>query len=795
MTIKYYKTDELCYSNRNRYRDINSYTADATEVQKKVVLGNGAKTQIKTSVNNICNYVTIDNTRWYVTGYNYLNGAQVVLDLQRDVIGEFGINNCIGKIERGYTNTFLKYKKELSLNQVLKKRIPLRYQTDTYRNYTVNTHTGEKWGILYLVKPTGIDPNTGEAYPDTVNINIPGFEPEIEDWEPVDNGTKFNLSNFIGTQNVNINIVVRCPYRNQSTYTYKNVYISFSYRNSSWSYSITMNTIKYTEGTAFTDIWFVYPGSNIYSGSDSLIYQFFSQLAQSIISENNISTGLSFPVGASYGELDHDYDGIAIYENEKYYRYTVSVSTEDSYGNVNKTNFRNKIKSYANTKIGDSQVILVSTSADSVTLNSEMTVGIGTINKTEITGSEAGQLTINTNVNLVDEPYVILAFPLYEVTITGKSSTYIIDDVQQAFNVFNSVIQYLSGENAYLVDAQIFPYCPDLTSVASEINGFPFFQIKAATYTREVSVNLYPFSDIKKEYITHKYRITSPDQTGEFDFDFYDYTNYVNDSNGINQAELTLDLKISLKPFSIIAAAVVRPDGDSLVGIQYATDMRGAKPSNNGFECSLASNAFETYKRQNSNYQQIFALQQEQLSKEHEVERVNEVTSGIVNTISATAMGAIAGGSVGVGPISKGVGAGVGGAAAGAIVGTAQGVQYSTNEELRNYEEYLQKQNFDLQIGTIKALPNTVSRISTFTELLMQEFYFVIEQYECTQDEMIIVDNYISRYGYSLGVIGNISDYVNDGWFIRSSLISSNLLPALHNVAAKELMGGIYIYE
>ena len=72
MLIKYYNNEELAYANRKRYRSF-SFTPFSQEVQKSVLLGDGANTQIKTSRNNICNYVTIDDTRWYVTSYVYMN--------------------------------------------------------------------------------------------------------------------------------------------------------------------------------------------------------------------------------------------------------------------------------------------------------------------------------------------------------------------------------------------------------------------------------------------------------------------------------------------------------------------------------------------------------------------------------------------------------------------------------------------------------------------------------------------------------------------------------------------------
>ena len=153
MNITYYKDSRLAYASRNRYKDISNAVILGQENQKAVLLGDGANTSIKTKSSNVCDYVTIDGTRWFVTSYTYVNGGQVVLNLQRDVIGEFGVDSMYGKIERGHTDGILKYRKELSLNQILKKRSKLLPSTNQYGNYLVNNHNNEMWGIFYLVKP------------------------------------------------------------------------------------------------------------------------------------------------------------------------------------------------------------------------------------------------------------------------------------------------------------------------------------------------------------------------------------------------------------------------------------------------------------------------------------------------------------------------------------------------------------------------------------------------------------------------------------------------------------------
>ena len=174
----------------------------------------------------------------------------------------------------------------------------------------------------------------------------------------------------------------------------------------------------------------------------------------------------------------------------------------------------------------------------------------------------------------------------------------------------------------------------------------------------------------------------------------------------------------------------------------------------------------------------------------HETERVNEKTSAAVNTLTQTAMGALGGHALG-----GNIGAIAGGAAAGVTVGAANVIQYAQNEKLREYEVYLQQQNFDLQIGTVKNLPNSINRVSSFNEIVLRDFYYVLEVYECTDIEKSIVDTFIGIYGYELGVIDFFSNYYKEGWYIKGTLMKSDLPVNQNQIAATELNGGIYYYE
>ena len=784
MLVRYYDNDELAYTNRKRYHSFN-FKPFFEENNRSVILGDGATTQIKTSSDNICNYVTINDTRWYVTSYVYLNGKQVVLNLQRDVIGEFGIANCFGKIERGYTDSILKNRKELDLNQILKKRIPLKPNSGVYGNYSVDNHNEEMWGILYITKPSE----------DQIVIPIPSFTPDVVDLDFIENGT-------IRNKNYSTDIWFGLNIEFSTGNKYAGA-IYISYENNSWKLKdVEARYVNYAAGSLKFEI----NNSLSSNNQQKTALGILANIGNFIISDGNLF-GFTFP---EIPNLDYipDYNGITIKKDDDYLQYKTTNITKEVYGNIGnvekqfeliKTACENQLvfwngygQEIGKVSYGDEEFY-------GFDFSNKIDINCIQYNYTVLDQTERGELLFDfSKQNLIDEPYYILVCPLYNVKISGEKEYNV--DKQNAFNVFNEVIQILSGENAYLVDAQIYPYCPILTSVTAEINDIPFFVINSTSYSHICNVQLLPYSDVKKEYIEKQYSIISPDQSGKFSFNFYDYITRIENNNGINYVTIQIEIKTGLKPFSIVSSAIIYRDDDSLIGIKYSSDLNGSQSSGGGFECSLASNAFETYQRQNSNYQQLFELDQQELQRQHQVEKVNETVSAVVNTVTAATMGAIAGGSAAVTFAgsnwgSAAAGAATGAVVAGGVVGGMMGYQAVENDKLRAYEEKLQKERFDLTIGTIKNLPNTISRISSFNEIILQDFYYVIEVYECSDYEKQIVDTFIEQYGYGIGVYDYLVNYHKEGWFLRASIITSNYAVNLHSIAKTELAGGIYYYE
>lgn len=803
MIIRYYKNDELAYTNRKRYRNISQFSY-IEEEQRSVLLGDGANTQIKTNKNNICNYVTIDDTRWYVISYFYMNGSQVTLNLQRDVIGEFGISRCYGKIDRGYTTGKLRNRKELSVNQTLKDRIRLIPDNDTENGWTVSTHDNEKWGIIYLAKP-----QTDEQ---KVSVNIPGLSLPISNIPYVDSGTGYTkgipvtkleiyVSLYFGDNNKGVRFVKVEFYEDFTYKIIENNEVEDDYpENIKVKTDYSSITFRGNEGKEYCNkIISVMCDRISYRQMTDDTYTF--QVAKTSQIENE----------SVVNAYDNRYDGKIIKRGNEFIKF--SIRTYYDVKNYKTTSNLDTFYNDTFQQSGDYRFTIPDGSGYTATFskgeyNDFIRCESYThrykviLSNSTVPASDINEMEIDTGVNFIDEPYAIFAIPLFDCTISNTTEgTYIIR-VNEAFNIFNTIISKLSGGTSpLLVDAQIYPYMPDLTSVNFVSNGIPLFNISSTTYERTCTISLFPYLDIKKEYISREYSIISPDQTDKFSFNFYDYINRIEvDDNivGKNKAKISFVIKTSLKPFAILTSCVIVRDNDSLIGIRYESDIKGCQPSSNGFECSISSNAFETYKRENSNYQAIFNMQRESLEKQHEVERKNEKASAVMNTITATTMGAIAGASLGQvagGKIGAGIGAAAGAAISGATVGIAMNEQYKANEDLRDYELKLQQNTFDLNIGTIKNLPNSISRISSFNEIILRDFWFVVETYECTEEELALIDDFIAQYGYELGVYGFLSNFYKNKWFIKANIIKSSYPVNLHAIASKELNGGIYIYE
>lgn len=786
----------MAYATRQRYIDISKFEPYKEEENRSVRLGDGANTFVKTQVDSLdeprfITYVTIEDTsyctRWFVTDYLYLNGKQVQLNLQRDVVGEFGLGNSYGKIERGYTDKILKYRKELSLNEVLVKRVPLKSTSSSYGNLIVDNHEGEMWGILYFTK---------DSTQNTISINIPAFNPVYETSDPPQLNVRYQNGEIIQDIFLSANTVVKTGYGNKACrLTYRAVYTDASTVNTSisWSWASVDTHKMFLTVSGTPTHW------------EDGYFDRMLELIKNYLDQNLQANGFSRPsTNGVFGlePLTQNADGNIYEEGSDFYEYKAVSIVRDNAGSYDWGLFVSGLNAYLKSQTSGQWGC---TSDDTGYHKASSFIRVDTISytRTLVPHSKAGIIDISMKQQLVDEPYCILVFPLYSTSLSIGGKTYPISKTN-AFNIFNEVILALSGQNGFLVDAQIYPYCPDIdevqtTLVSEDGNSYPFMSVLSTSFETDVAVQPRPYLDVKKDYITRSYSIVSPDQSSKFTFNFYDYVNEFVEEGDKNAVTVNIKIKTALKPFSIISSAVITRV-NSLKGLNYESNLEGSQSASGGFECSLASDAFETYKRQNSNYQQLFDIDRNELRKNQEVEKVNEATQFAMNMLTGTAFGAITGGSLAdVGIFNstgaKAIGAGVGAAASAAVIGGFGGKQLSVNNSLREYEREIQQQRFDLTIGTIKNLPNSVNRISSFNEIIMKDFYYVLETYECTEEEMEIAENFITNYGYGIGVFDFLSNYKRNGWFLKASVLRSELPITLHQIFKADIEGGVYINE
>jgi hypothetical protein len=164
--------------------------------------------------------------------------------------------------------------------------------------------------------------------------------------------------------------------------------------------------------------------------------------------------------------------------------------------------------------------------------------------------------------------------------------------------------------------------------------------------------------------------------------------------------------------------------------------------------------------------------------------------SAVFGTISGTASGASMGAKVG-----GGVGAVVGGIIGGVTSGVMGSINYEMNEILRNEAVDYTKDQFGYQLGNVKALPQTISKLSGITK--NNPLHFILEKYICTDDEEKAFRKKIEYNGMTVMAIGNIGDYQwpDEKTYIKGKLIRIDIPESYHviNQIGSELNKGVYI--
>lgn len=274
---------------------------------------------------------------------------------------------------------------------------------------------------------------------------------------------------------------------------------------------------------------------------------------------------------------------------------------------------------------------------------------------------------------------------------------------------------------------------------------------------------------------TTLYRLVSPNFNGIFEF------NPVK-NGGINY----INVDVTLRPYNPYIH--VNPDFKELYGSDF-DDARGLICQGD-FSLPLITDQFKTYEVNNKNYQNIFNRQIEHMDFEYGLQRAEAIFGATVGSIGAGVSGGLVGGKVG----------GIGGAVAGAIGGTVASaiggaVDYNILKQRQAENKDLMIDNFKYQLGNIKALPFTINKIDPFTK--NNKIWPILEIYSSTEQEKILLRNYLSYKSMTINAIGSIGEYIQDEkTYISGSLIRLEGLDCQMHEAQEiydEIMKGVFI--
>lgn len=319
--------------------------------------------------------------------------------------------------------------------------------------------------------------------------------------------------------------------------------------------------------------------------------------------------------------------------------------------------------------------------------------------------------------------------------------------------------------------------------------------------------------DWKIEHITTKCRIAAPNYSSVFEFTVPAIGGYeqlpVYNSDSATDPAITLNIDYTYKPYQSYIKIAPLFKENSLYGESSITDnLPFGYPDNKDIDvrgCIIqgdmslpqTSDAWREYTIQNKNFNNSFNREIASLEKQHELQMIGNVVGGGVGVASGAMSGAYMGSMIapGVGTLIGGIG---GALFSGIGMGADLGIQQSAFEENLDYT----KDKFNYSLDNIKALPTTISKLSSFD--INNSIFPVLEIYKAdgTQEQavrnkikfdgMTVERIYDKNYGFKLAEDRATTNcpYIR-GKLIRSTTIGEDY--HILNEIGLELSKGVYV--
>lgn len=724
-------------------------------------------------------------SRWYVMECKRTRLEQYRLTLKRDVIVDYKdiIASSSAFIERGYlpdTDPGIYNSEPVAMNQIKQNEVPLSDASNC------------NWIVGYFASANTIDGQT-------LDPNVQG-DYSVTDAVPITHFSGWQYYNLLNSQSLT----------------------GYAVR------SINNYDVKITIGDTTIPPWFIY--HPLISGNVERDWELSSSSRFRVdpaFEDGNYAAAIGRALTTTVGSprsrefllanLESDlrvnksinYNNLLqengkIYHDtsiDKYYRVTITVSpgvTIESFLNgsalYNSLSYAQIVNSVNNT----TGVIDLGYNGEEILFTGACTMYY--ISVSEITGQTTLTKISTTRKKLVDAPYCLFCIPYKTLSGNGaficKDNTLIQTNPSEMLNIAQKIAEKYSGAG-WLYDIQILPYCPvgnyvsnddnhtiDLSSATIDvdynwINNAANNKIGAiiwAMYSRgnfNIPISLSIDDGKKVSNCCDVYRLVAPNYNASFEFS-------VAKNDGVEYFEVEYEYKPH-NPYIHI-----NPHFANLYGSKDFNDARGLICSGD-YSLAIVSNAWTTYQLQNVNFQKIFDRQIENMDVNHTYDLIGHI-AGAIGGVSSGAVNGVMAGTAG-GPAGM-----IAGGIAGGVMGAVGGVADIALGEARYAEQKdFSKDMFAYNLQNVKALPNTLAKVSALTPTNKQ-FPF-IEIYKPTELERQLFMKYIELKGMNVGRVDTIENYIIDDKYLKAQIIRMPEIKGdthISQAIAAEIDKGVY---
>ena len=763
------------------YENINFNPNDGITTELILGKGNNLETSIINGPDYLVAYGSDEaiDSRWFILESNRTRGGQWKLTLRRDVLVDFkdAVDTAPIYVQKAIindvTNPLLCNNEGLVVNQIKKDEIGLYDRTKC------------PWLVMYLKK--GVLGSTSIGTSGKVTIDVPENDADVYETltTPIGN---WSMATYESTDYK----VMESP-KFIVFWTRTNTVNDYRYLCNA-----TESSADYITGAHYTTN-LTAPYTNTSSTFKAMLNQYYKDHYSTLYTKLSNDQGLG------------TYDGIWKYNNKiikdstgKYYKITVYENSKLPIGTafLDGTNYPT-LKTQMQTLWNN--MLDISVTANDTAFGLKGTLYKYRLRMDEVTSIETVvDFSAYTGTGATDSMlYDVIAMPYGDVKSWGSGGLIDVDSTaERSLRVMNSLARNLG--TSYVLDLQLLPYCPvqelinpsidarmsikylhdqcltgeydssytDIIYVPTTINS-EFNITKGITISDSSAVP----DTFKKKYVNDctMIRLCSPNYNGVFEMNLA--------KNGMSINRFNVD--VTLKPQTPYIH--VNPNFKDLYEKDY-NDARGLICGGD-FSLGLISDAWIEYEIQNKNYQNIFDRSIQNMDRNNSINMQEAMFQAAAGTVQGAGTGATAGFMAGGGY----------GAAAGAIIGAATagvgGVMDVANLQARQKEtKSYAIDNYNLQLGNVKALPYGITRTSALT--YNNKLVPFIEIYECTEEEKEAYYLKLKYDGMTVGKIDYLPAYEGGDNFFKGQVIRlPDLLDDNHVAQAinEEIMKGVYI--